>query len=493
MSETDASLSSLAARLRQPGPDYPAGRFAGRGIVIAAGGASLFTNAWVLVSILRHTLHCTLPVEVWHFGPGEMSPHMAALLREQGVTLVDAVPRIAAAGASIRDGWQLKAFCLCHSAFEEVLLLDADQVPVTDPAALFDWPQYRDSGAVFWPDIVVLRRELALWGEMGLTPPEPPLALETGQLLVDKRRHWRALSVALALNEAAHLLYRVIYGDKDTFLLAWMLAEERFSVVPHQPFRGDRCLFQRDFDGNTLFQHRTNGKWLYDGVQFASENFRLIDACEAALADLRRRWNGRVFHAPDRSPAARDAEADLIATRAFRLEVAGDDPVDLELLAHGEFGAGRSAIQQNWWCEEEAGTLRLVISDGHQPGFRLVRGEAGRWSGTLPFPGARAAILAPAAPANSPVAGAGGVADLLLAALGPDPAAWPAGPELLARLAHAEPGIAARLAVLARDAGPAGEVLTALLDGLRERVRTQPVDMHSDLLRTSYRPVVGDG
>ena len=73
-------LTALAERLATARPDYPSERFAGRGIVVCAGGSRVFTNAYVLLSLLRRTLNCTLPIEVWHFGAEEMSPSMAGLL-----------------------------------------------------------------------------------------------------------------------------------------------------------------------------------------------------------------------------------------------------------------------------------------------------------------------------------------------------------------------------------------------------------------------------
>jgi hypothetical protein len=53
--------------------------------------------------------------------------------------------------ACVADGWQLKPYALIHSRFEEVLLLDADQVPVRDPAEIFRWPQYLETGALCRP------------------------------------------------------------------------------------------------------------------------------------------------------------------------------------------------------------------------------------------------------------------------------------------------------------------------------------------------------
>lgn len=438
-----AALSELAARLRSANPAFPAGCFGGRGIVVAAGGVTTFTNAYVLLSMLRQTLGSTLPIEVWHLGSGEMSPTMAALAEELQVTVVDALPRIAAAGADIRDGWQLKCFALMHSAFAEALLLDADQVPLHDPAVVFDWPQYRETGAVFWPDVVDLRRDNIVWSTLGLEPRRTR-SMESGQVLVDKQRHWRALSATLALNERAEDLYELIYGDKDTFLLGWELTGSSFYMIEHPPYRDERLLLQRDPDGAPLFQHRTNAKWRYGGKQGVVEGFRYEAECLAALDRLRARWGGRIFYPPDRRPAARQMEAQLAGHR-HRLEQAGEGAVELELLAHGEFGDGRSSWRQAWWCTEDSDGVGLVFSDGSTVSCRFLQ-HGPHWVGTSLFDDGAAVFLAPVdvpAEASGP-----GLADALLRAVGPRPASDAERAQLTAAatlLARVDPAFAARL------------------------------------------------
>src|SRR6188508_1192546 len=101
-----ALLKERVAALRP----CPPGRFNGRGIVVAAGGAEVFVNAWVLVFVLRRVLRSTLPIEVWHLGRKEMSPRMASLLEAEGVTVVDAEIALKRQPARIHDGWQLKIY-----------------------------------------------------------------------------------------------------------------------------------------------------------------------------------------------------------------------------------------------------------------------------------------------------------------------------------------------------------------------------------------------
>ena len=140
----------------------------GRGIVICAGGARMFTNAWVLVWQLRRTLRSTLPIEVWHLGPEEMSSGMHAMLEDLGASVVDAHAVLRRFPARISDGWQLKAYALVMSGFREVLLLDADNVPVRDPAFLLDHAEYLRTGAVFWPDAIDIAATNPIWDEAGL-------------------------------------------------------------------------------------------------------------------------------------------------------------------------------------------------------------------------------------------------------------------------------------------------------------------------------------
>jgi len=471
-----------------PGPESTAvSGQGGRGIVVCAGGATMFLNAYVLVRVLRDTLGCGLPIEIWHMGPSEMSPAMRALLEGHGVTVIDAAVPIAEAGGRIRDGWQLKAFALAHSGFDEVLLLDADQVPVRDPADLFAWPAYREFGAVFWPDIVDLAAENAVWARLGLPARRTP-AIESGQVLVDRRRHRAALAHVLDLNERAEELYELVYGDKDTFLLGWLLADADHAIVPHRPFVHPRVLVQCDFDGQPLFQHRTNSKWSLGDKQVRVDNFVHETDCLSYIGDLRRRWSGRIQHGPARSLAARQAEAALAGSRAT-LSLLGGTQIDLDLLPHGEIGNGRDFERANWWiidrpdAPEGAEPLTLIVEGALGRCLELHAAANGRWLGAkLTPPGADAILHMAATSRQAP----DGLLPAFLAAAG-YPACSDAALEAVMRvLDGVEPGVASGLRRLAASAADPERLirLAAQLDD--HAARRTDVVRPAGMLATTY-------
>lgn len=273
-------------------PDYP-DRYNGRGIVICAGGIKLFTNAWVCINMLRRQ-GCELPIEVWHLGKTEMDESMKALLAPLGVECVDARQIQKRFPARILNGWELKPYAIIHSKFREILLLDADNVALTNPEFLFATPEFQATGAIFWPDLPGKKRikSPAVWRSCGMrTPPEPEF--ESGQIVLDKRRCWQALCLALWFNMNSDFYYQYIWGDKETYHLAFRKLQKSYSLVQEPARRLCGTMCQHDFDGRRVFQHRNNEKW---DLLFNKRirGFRSEKKCFDSIAELRSKWNGRI-------------------------------------------------------------------------------------------------------------------------------------------------------------------------------------------------------
>ena len=267
-----------------------------RGIVIVAGGDLYFRLAWHLLTALRG-LGCRLPVEVWTLGGDEMTPEMRGLLEEwPSVSVVAADAYCRRHGLRPpTSGWELKAFSLRHCSFAEVMLLDADNCPVIDPTGFFDTIDFQQAGAIFWPDLPPQRERGqwvpdAAWQNVGLEP-RPARPFESGQILVSRKRHLAALDVSLFLNEWSEYVYQWVYGDKDTFLLAWHLVDRPYAMPSRNPRWVAPAIHQHDLAGNLAFQHACGGKAeIADGTMIPSIiNRRFIADAAASLAA---RWSG---------------------------------------------------------------------------------------------------------------------------------------------------------------------------------------------------------
>lgn len=372
------------AQLLSESPPYHRHKFSGRGIVICAGGPVMLTNAYVLIRILREKLGCTLPIEVWHLGRKEMPGLFIEQFNALSCTTVDAFNVQNTDATEICDGWRLKTFALLHSSFEEVLLLDADQVPVEDPACVFDWPEYLAAGAVFWPDIVKLTAENPIWDLVGL-PAENIRSWESGQICINKTKNMHALTIAQWMGKRADVFYQLLYGDKDTFLIAWKLTGTEFFLIPHLPMQNQRYFAQRTPLGKCLFQHRTNCKWHLQEKPYKFDNFVWQSECLGFLEDLRSFWNGRCFTAPDRSIGARKIENELIAMRHFKLSIGIDTPIAFELLPGHQIGQGRDYRCANWHVGENSKGFEIVFHDHHKPSFVLHKSSEGLWQGHAIF------------------------------------------------------------------------------------------------------------
>lgn len=367
---------------------FPVGRFADRGIVLCAGGERYFPCAWVCINMLRE-VGCMLPIELWHRGAAELSPEMAALLAPLGVRCVDAYDMARLYPVRRLDGWELKSYAIMHSSFAEVLYLDADNVAVRDPTFLFDAPEYRATGALFWPDRYMgegdqhswLRREA--W-DVCKVPYQNEPEIEAGQLLIDKRCCWLPLQIAAHLNEHSDFYYAYFYGDKDTFHLAWHRAGQRYALVPERPqtLKVDRVLVQFSPDGNVLFHHRTRAKWTLHVPNPRINGFYQEARALHHLDDLRARWSGHARSVPeDFSQIERAAFAELCQVKAFQYARVGYDQRTIELRPDFTI-AGGTAMEVGWMVEEAHDqTAVLSICNRGGPTCFLRQSDDGSWRG----------------------------------------------------------------------------------------------------------------
>jgi hypothetical protein len=366
---------------------YPTHRFQGRGIVTCAGGPRYFTCVWVLVRVLREVLKTALPIQVWHRGASELDPLMRALLERYNVEIIDACAVQSHRLPSAR--WALKPFAILHSRFQQVVFLDADNVPAIDPAWLFEAAPYRETGAIFWPDLEPIADQRAIW-EICRVPYRHEPSFESGQIVLDKARCWKALLLTMHMNEYAGFYYQHVYGDKDTFHMAWRFLDQPYTMVPYPPrimlsaqvdpvldYR-TFVLGQRDFEGRVILQHRNWPKFILFGKNPRYLGFVHEEECFGFLDQLAQLWDGRVSTLELRPPEEYQPHG---AARWFRyVQLSGDERL-LELRPDQRIGYGSADWERMWRVIPEGPTSVLEILGDHCVTCRLTRHEDGVWRG----------------------------------------------------------------------------------------------------------------
>ncbi|CAE6530345.1 unnamed protein product [Rhizoctonia solani] len=204
----------------------------GRGIVMTGGNKDTVQRILVSLRILRHEYKCKLGVEVFSF-PGEITnQNDVRALGDLGATVQELSEFAKVDGAW--KNFQIKAAAIAKSSFAkssfgEVLYLDSDNIPLSDPSILFEEPLYRNgSRAVFWPDFNKDHPQNAIWRVLGVGCNYGRWELESGQILIDKRGNGglnlAALYVAVHMAHEQSFYYMLSGGDKDTFRYAfWAL------------------------------------------------------------------------------------------------------------------------------------------------------------------------------------------------------------------------------------------------------------------------------
>ncbi len=280
-------------------PAYP-GNCHGRGIVICGGGIKYFPNAWVCINMLRR-LGCNLPIQLWYLGDQEIDETMKSLVKPLKVECVDALKVREKHPTRILNGYELKPYSIIQSPFQEVLFLDADNVPVVNPEFLFQTHQFKKAGAIFWPDYGRLTRSRNIWRICGVPFRDEP-EFESGQIVVDKKRCWKALRLAMWYNEHSDYFYHHIHGDKDTFHMAFRKLEKSYAMPATliHTLHGTMC--QHDFKGRRIFQHRNRVKWHLGHGNPTVRGFLFEAECFEFLEELKKRWSGNIQTQPEAPP-----------------------------------------------------------------------------------------------------------------------------------------------------------------------------------------------
>ncbi len=243
--------------------------FAERGMVVACCDKYMKFLPTSL-EIIRNVHHSKLPIEVWHSG-GELSEESKERLMKfaplEFCDVTDHYP----GDEKEYWGFQIKGLMLAKTKFDEVLLFDADVFFFQNPEVLFDFDEYKETGAYFFRDRVhsnyffygtleqrknyLERRDFFLnliskpsrfvpkdwqhyWNLDILPTKKNPINsehMESGFMAVDKNRHQQGIKMVEKLNLNYRVTYSYVIGDKETFWLGFESVKEPYTINEDRP------------------------------------------------------------------------------------------------------------------------------------------------------------------------------------------------------------------------------------------------------------------
>ncbi len=357
---------------------YQDGDGSGRGIIISGGGPKYFPSVYVNLRILR-LLGCTLPVELWSIGSGELDFHMRDLIMSLGnIECRDVEYCPTEYPARIMSGWNSKVFAIINSKFEECLFLDADNTCLTDPTFLFDEKEYRELGMILWPDAACWQtHDQALCDILGIKYRNQP-QVESGQILVNKRKCWHQVHMCKYFCDYSDYYYKHGYGDKTSWEWGSRFLNKEYASPTYPEWVHDHIFGQRALDGSIIFSHRCQAKFALDKSHFIAHGWVFEQETLDLLDELRSKWDGSIW--------CQGADMELAKKFAGRYlyRRAGIGSRDLEIGIDGVITEGADSMEKHVKYFSEDGEITCVLhgESGPTAVLRYHDGRmVGRWCG----------------------------------------------------------------------------------------------------------------
>jgi len=241
----------------------------GRGILLVGGGK--YWPGVVIACTLARELGYDGRILVWHRGKSE--PIDAKQVEGLGVEVTDADAYAESLPPHLRprslDGWSQKTFAVMNCGLAEAFYLDADAYPVADPTPLFSL--LSNAPFCFWVD----HSPHNVWGPYhGLAPERVQAvpAVQSGQMLIDVRRHWRPLTVARWIDDHSPEYFcprnsepREFwhqFGDQDSHRVALAYTGSTYHAVDRAEWRNPPGVFTYRHEGRAVIVHRSESKMI---------------------------------------------------------------------------------------------------------------------------------------------------------------------------------------------------------------------------------------
>jgi len=226
-----------------------------RGIVTTANMDAMAILTTALMMLRK--VGSKLPVEVWLYNRAEyeesiyMCENVFKPLNAHCMIMLESLPEKMDYPYEVSNKFMFKLDAILFSTYEQILFLDCDLFPVTNPDSIFTNEPFVSTGAVLWPDHWALTSAPQLYEITGREQLNMTAraSTESGAMLINKNTHAEALLLATFYNYwGPKHYYRLLSqgasgeGDKDTYLPAMEVYKLPFYQVAEPPQRiGYRC------------------------------------------------------------------------------------------------------------------------------------------------------------------------------------------------------------------------------------------------------------
>jgi len=180
-------------------------------------------------------------------------------------------------------GYQIKAFIIKHTEFDEVILCDCDTMFVINPEIIFDDTMYISTGNFLFKDylyhypnsyteiedrIKFIRKLLPVpnayfpieWAYIYSGPYDHTkhswYYQESSVLYINKGLHSDVVDTIYKLNDDWKETYKYILGDKETFWLAFVMHKKPFYMNPSPGYNHEVDLTKVNCNPNFVLTHK---------------------------------------------------------------------------------------------------------------------------------------------------------------------------------------------------------------------------------------------
>ena len=231
------------------------------GIVICGGGKYLLSTYCVIRGI-RH-FGCNLPITLFCYNSEEITEKDKKLFLNLNVKIRILSDELESKKFRNLKSYAIKIYAICYCDYEDVILIDADNLPLFDVGELQNTDEY-NYDCIFFKDIKhdvddsnlkknYLNKDNCEVFGVEYNGYE---STDSGFIYINKHLYRSELLLTKWYNEFSDFYYNFILGDKDLYLFAWKKMNKYFHYNFEIPERRNWCcLIHKDRHGRELSCH----------------------------------------------------------------------------------------------------------------------------------------------------------------------------------------------------------------------------------------------